>query len=192
MSNIHGLGNINRPGLPERKTTTKAKSAATGKKESRQDTVEVSAGKEQMDTGVYVRSRVNGKLVQSLMDEQQAQADRFRRSIQSMIARQGEQSNLSLFGYDLFVTPEDSARAAEAIAPGGEYSVEAVADRIMNMAQALCGGDTSKIGLLRDAVEKGFKAAGVELGGKLPQISTDTYNEVMERFDQWAKEAAGE
>ena len=59
----------------------------------------------------------------------------------------------------------------------------------MDMAKALSGGDASKIEELRKAVEKGFKAAGVELGGKLPSISQNTYTEVMKRFDDWANES---
>ena len=81
--------------------------------------------------------------------------------------------------------PEVREKAAAAIAPGGEYSVDAVAGRILDMAKALAGGDESKIAELRQAVEKGFEAAGVELGGELPGICQDTYNQVMKGFDEW-------
>lgn len=112
----------------------------------------------------------------------------FQQMLKSMIVKQGEKSNLTLFGMDLNVTPADSQRAAAAIAEGGEYSVDAVATRILDMAKALSGGDMSKLSELRSAVEKGFKAAGMEMGGKLPSICNDTYNEVMKRFDEWEKE----
>ena len=95
------------------------------------------------------------------------------------------------FGMDLYVTPEQSRQAAESIAEGGEYSVDAVAGRIMDMAKALSGGDPSKIDTLRTAVQKGFQAAGVELGGELPSICGQTYDEVMKRFDEWEQEAQG-
>ena len=65
-----------------------------------------------------------------------------------------------------------------------------MATRLMDMAKALSGGDPSKIEELRTAVQKGFKAAGVDLGGKLPGICNDTYDEVMRRFDEWAKESS--
>lgn len=87
-----------------------------------------------------------------------------------------------------FAGTSDPLKAAASIAPGGEYSVDAVATRIFDMAKSLSGGDSSKISLLRDAVKKGFEAAGAELGGKLPSISTETYNEVMKRFDDWENE----
>ncbi|MDF2948837.1 MAG: uncharacterized protein K0R07_858, partial [Sedimentibacter sp.] len=72
----------------------------------------------------------------------------------------------------------------------GEYSVDAVATRIMDMAKALSGSDKSKIPLLKDAVKKGFEAAGLELNGGagLPEICNKTYDEIMKRFDEWEKE----
>ena len=107
-----------------------------------------------------------------------------------MIAKQGEESNLTLFGQKLNVSVEDSQKAAEQIEEGGEYSVDAVATRIMDMAKALSGGDKSKISLLKDAVKKGFEAAGLEFndGAGLPEICNKTYDEIMKRFDEWEKE----
>ena len=85
----------------------------------------------------------------------------------------------------LATTPEE---AQKAISDGGAYSVNAVADRIMTMATALAGSDPDKLNQMRNAVEDGFKQAGVEFSnstgmGDLPQICKDTYTEVMNRFD---------
>jgi len=56
------------------------------------------------------------------------------------------------------------------------------------MAKAIAGGDPDKIQQMRDAVEKGFSEAGVDFkkatDSELPQISEDTYAEVMKRFDE--------
>ena len=144
---------------------------------------------EKLETGIYSRERANGISVEALMDEQQRQVENFQKLLWSMIVEQGQKSNLSIFGLDLYVTPEESAAAAESIAPGGEYSVDAVATRLMDMAMALAGGDSSKISLLRGAVQKGFEAAGVDFGGKLPSICNETYDEVMRRFDEWENES---
>ena len=75
--------------------------------------------------------------VQQLKDEQAQRMERFIQMLQSMVVKQGQRSNLTLFGMDLYVTPEQSRQAAESIAEGGEYSVDAVAGRIMDMAKAL-------------------------------------------------------
>lgn len=137
--------------------------------------------------GIYNKS---GKVdAQQMMKLEQQRTESFTRMLQSMVVKQGQKSNLTLFGMDLFVTPEDSAKAAASIADGGEYSVDAVATRIMDMAKALSGGDSANIEKLRKAVQKGFEAAGVEFGGELPEISNNTYDEVMKRFDDWANES---
>lgn len=92
---------------------------------------------------------------------------------------------------DLFsqlnITPADSAKAAQAISEDGEWGVKAVATRIMDMAVALSGGNTEKLSILRDAVEKGFAAAEKQWGGKLPSITQQTHKEIDNRFDYWEK-----
>lgn len=94
-------------------------------------------------------------------------------------------------GYALPALATNPADAQKAISPGGAYSVDAVAGRLVAMAESLAGGDASKLATLRDAVNKGFKAAGLDFersyGSKLPQISKDTYEETMKRFDELEK-----
>lgn len=126
--------------------------------------------------------------INKLLADNEKRISDFKQTIKKMISKQGEASNLKLFGLDLTVSVEDSKKASEAIAEGGEYSVDAVATRIMDMAKSLSGGDKSKISVLRDAVKEGFKAAGKELGSDLPDICNQTYDEIMKRFDEWEKE----
>lgn len=83
-------------------------------------------------------------------------------------------------------TPEE---AAAAVAEGGEYSVDAVADRIFEMAKAIAGDDPEKLKEMQDAVEEGFKQAGVAwkdtMGtDKMPQITQDTHDAITKRFDE--------
>ncbi len=137
----------------------------------------------------YSRNKLDKLQVSQLQDMQRKRTESFEQMIRSMLVKQGEKSNLTLFGHKLNVSVADSQKAAAAIAEGGEYSVDAVATRILDMAKALSGGDSSKIAELRSAVEKGFKAAGVDFGSKLPGICQDTYTEVMKRFDDWEKDA---
>ncbi len=85
-----------------------------------------------------------------------------------------------------FLGPQDTPEtAAKAIAKDGEWGVDAVATRLVDMAVSLSGGDTSKIAALRGAVEAGFKAAQKVLGGTLPDVCQETYTETMRRFDYW-------
>ena len=64
------------------------------------------------------------------------------------------------------------------------------AQRILDFAKALTGGDPSKIEEMREAFEKGFKQATETWGDELPEISQKTYAATMQKFDQWASEAA--
>ena len=86
--------------------------------------------------------------------------------------------------------------AAKAIAPGGAWSVDAVATRVFDLAAAIAGNDPEKLSQMRAAVEKGFEQAGMTWKdatgqSKLPDISTQTYNEIMTRFDNRADELSG-
>ncbi len=143
------------------------------------------------DVGLYSPKNLSNAdkvKVQELIADSEKRVAEFEEMIRSMIADQSGKYNLVYKGQKLYVSPEESAKAQAAIAPGGEYSVEAVAGRIMDMAKALSGGDPSKIDELKKAVIQGFKEAEKAFGSALPQISRDTYDEVMKRFDQWEKE----
>ena len=86
---------------------------------------------------------------------------------------------------DVATTPED---AKKAIADGGDWSVNAVADRIMNIATSIAGDDPKKLETLRSAVQAGFKQAGIDF----TEMTGKTYDEVMSRFDKLVKkDAAG-
>lgn len=123
--------------------------------------------------------------VQRLIKENERKQEEFKEFIKSLIADQGETYNLTLFGQKLNVTLEAAEKAQKSISDGGEYSVESVATNIINMAKALSGGDSSKIGKLKEGFLKGFKEAEKAWGGELPDISKKTYDEVLKRFDEW-------
>lgn len=70
----------------------------------------------------------------------------------------------------------------------GPLSPENISDDIVKFAKAISGGDKSKIDLLRDAFEEGFKQAEEIFGGELPEISYQTRELVMQKFDAWEME----
>jgi hypothetical protein len=83
-------------------------------------------------------------------------------------------------------TPEE---AEKAVGEGGDYSVDAVAGRIFDMAKAIAGDDPEKLKAMQEAVEEGFKQAGLAwkdtMGtDKMPQITQDTHDEINKRFDE--------
>lgn len=94
---------------------------------------------------------------------------------------------------EVATNPED---AAKAIAPGGEWSVDAVSSRIFDLASTIAGNDPERLSQMKAAVEEGFKQAGVawnKMTGQddMPEITKQTYNEIMSRFDKRTNELNG-
>ncbi len=94
---------------------------------------------------------------------------------------------------EVATTPED---AKKAISEGGAWSVDAVSSRIFDLASTIAGNDPEKLSQMKAAVEEGFKQAGMEWNkmtgqDNMPEISKQTYNEIMSRFDKRAEELNG-
>lgn len=81
------------------------------------------------------------------------------------------------------------AQAKEDISEDGYWGVKQTSERMLDFAKALAGGDASKIDTLTKAIEKGFKQAEKQWGGKLPDICSQTYDAVMKGMQAWKDEA---
>ena len=140
------------------------------------------------DTGIYSKESIT-KTIEEL-EEQRTQA--FVSMIEKMFQSQSNSEFLSVGditkNISLHFSEEDIQAAKESISDGGFYSVDSVSTRIMDMAKALAGDDPSKIAIMRDAVTKGFGQAAKTLHLKeddMPEITKNTFSEVMKRFDDW-------
>ena len=83
-------------------------------------------------------------------------------------------------------TPEE---AAKAVADGGDWSVDAVAERIFTMATAIAGDNPETLRQMQAAVEEGFWQAGIAFkkatGEKeMPPITGKTHDEITRRFEE--------
>lgn len=126
--------------------------------------------------------------VNSLKDKLNAQQTILKERLMSMIADQTGIYNLSINNTKFQLTDEEIEWAKQAISEGGEYSVDAVATNIMDMAKALAGETGEYISMLKEAVDMGFEQATSIFGGNMPDITGETYNEIMKRFDEWQQE----
>lgn len=88
---------------------------------------------------------------------------------------------------DIEVDATARAEAASLVAEDGPFGAEAVSNRIVDFAKAISGGDKSRIAELRDAITEGFRQAE-EILGTLPEISSKTYDLVMEKLAAWEAE----
>ena len=76
------------------------------------------------------------------------------------------------------------------IADDGYFGVDKTSSRIVDFAIGIAGGDPSRLEAIKEGVDKGFAEALEAFGGQLPDISYDTYDAVMQKLDDWAKNTA--
>ena len=125
----------------------------------------------------------------------EAHAKQLQSIVEKLMTQQGQTFNKAngiwsvLASGNLKVDAATQAQAQKDIAEDGYWGVEQTSDRIIDFANALTGGDPSKIEEMREAFKKGYKQAEETWGGKLPDISQRTYDAVMEKFDKMAQEA---
>jgi hypothetical protein len=111
--------------------------------------------------------------------------------VTGMFGQQANVANAANGQLSLIIDQATQDKAKAAIAEDGYWGAEQTAGRLLDFAKALSGGDASNIEELREGVQKGYEAVANMFGGKLPQVTADTYDRVMAGFDSWANEANG-
>jgi hypothetical protein len=142
-------------------------------------------------SAVYGRpsGKINAEEINRLWEQTERATESLRNLVERLIGRQGKKAEDILSGKEiLLVDDEARAEAEKMISEDGEWGVKAVSSRIVDFAKAISGGDKSRLGELRNAIEEGFKQAEKAFGGTLPDISRKTYDEVMKQLDEWEKE----
>ena len=144
------------------------------------------------DSGIYSKENIQKSIEE--IENQRAQA--MQNMLTEMLGKQAEAAGFSFFtagsSENASFTLDDITEAKNSISDGGYWSVDSVAGRIMDMAKLLAGGDASKFETLKNAVIEGFGGAAKKLGFEsmddMPDITGQTFNEVMKRFDKWGEE----
>lgn len=173
----------------------KSAKAAQAEQSAKVDTVEFSGKQEASVT----YSKVTGKKsdpaeIASLKAEAEIATENLRKLVEALILRQNknyktsaEDSAKDLMA-DLGLTTEDVEAARQTVSENGDFGVKAVSDRLVDFAISISGGDKSKLSELISAIDEGFAAAKDALGGTLPDISRQTYDETMRKLNEWANE----
>lgn len=132
--------------------------------------------------------------IQQMLEEADAKTEQLRSLVEKMMGKQGltlaKASDMWSFlaEGDFTVDEETRAQAQKDVAEDGYWGAEATSERILSFAKALTGGDPDKIEDMKDAFIKGFKEATKAWGKDLPELSQNTYDKVLEKFDAWSKE----
>lgn len=130
---------------------------------------------------------LSSKEIEALKNQTDAAAAALKDVVEKLIV--GQKSNSSTFSLNIEILTAAGAVEPADISQDPEWGVEAVSDRIVDFAKSISGGDPGKLEILREAIDKGFACAKNLLGGKLPSVSMDTYDAVMQKLDDWAAES---
>ena len=97
---------------------------------------------------------------------------------------------LKEFYQNLEVDDSTRLKAQQELSEDGFWGVKQTSARAIEFAKAFSGGDPSKIALLRDAIEEGYRAAEKAWGDKLPEICKQTQETTLKGLNDWANEAS--
>lgn len=131
-------------------------------------------------------------LVNKLKADADARTSQLRSLVEQLMSKQantyGNANNMWQFlkSGNFTVDAATQAQAKADIAEDGYWGVKQTSDRIISFATALTGGNPDKIEEMRAAFQKGYRQAEKTWGGKLPDISQQTYDAVMKKFDDLA------
>ena len=81
--------------------------------------------------------------------------------------------------------PDTIKAAQESISEDGYWGVNKTSDRLVSMAIALSGGDTSKADEMMAAIQKGYDRATSAWGKELPDICKNTLEATKQKMDDW-------
>ncbi|ADD68777.1 conserved hypothetical protein [Denitrovibrio acetiphilus DSM 12809] len=76
----------------------------------------------------------------------------------------------------------------EMLSEDGYWGVEKTSQRMFDFAVAISGDDPETLQKAKEAVQKGFDQTEALFGGQLPDISYDTYEATMEKFDNYIEQ----
>ena len=179
--------------------------AVSGKKTAAKDIDNTTASKNTDVAATYEASNVSDKTSTSsvkskaanpeLIAKLKADSDNRLQQLQSLVTNMFKKQGITIGTADdmwkvlasgNFTADADTiAKAKEDISEDGYWGVKQTSDRIFDFAQALAGDDEEKMKSMKKAVEKGFKEATKTWGKELPDISKNTYNAVMDKFDKY-------
>lgn len=179
--------------------------AVSGKKTAAKDIDNTTTSKNTDVAATYEASNVSDKTSASsvkskaanpeLIAKLKADSDNRLQQLQSLVTNMFKKQGITIGTADdmwkvlasgNFTADADTiAKAKEDISEDGYWGVKQTSDRIFDFAQALAGDDEEKMKAMKEAVEKGFKEATKTWGKELPDISKNTYNAVMDKFDKY-------
>ena len=139
-------------------------------------------------TNEGIDDNMEAKSVESLIQEQEERKLSLLDMVRSAIEKQAKHATKGDTVINLNLSIMLGSTQTTSLAEDDVWGVQAVADRIMAMAESFVGGNSALFGTIKQAVLDGYADAEKKWGGELPQICQDTLKELNARFDSWEKE----
>lgn len=125
-------------------------------------------------------------VVATMKKELSTKNEQLQNLVTKLLGKQaGKYTKLADLFKDIQADPATIEQAQKDIADDGYWGVEQTSDRLVSMAQALSGGDTSKADTLIAAIKKGFDKATEAWGDKLPDICQKTIDAAVKKMEAW-------
>ena len=125
-------------------------------------------------------------VVATMIKELSTKNEQLQNLVTKLLGKQaGKYTKLADLFKDIQADPATIEQAQKDIADDGYWGVEQTSDRLVSMAQALSGGDTSKADTLIAAIKKGFDEATEAWGDKLPDICQKTIDAAVKKMEAW-------
>ncbi len=126
----------------------------------------------------------------SIVSSMKAELSNRNKQLQNLVTQlMGQQANKYSTLADLFknikADPATIAQAQKDISEDGYWGVEQTSERLVSMAKALSGGDSTKADELIGAIKKGFKQATNAWGDELPDICKKTIDTTVQKMENW-------
>lgn len=140
-------------------------------------------------------------IISKLKADQQSRLESMQSLVEKLLNKQKGTFDLAslmkkndVSGLNLSATFEEAAKnadpdtikaAQESISEDGYWGINKTSDRLVSMAIALSGGDTSKADEMMAAIQKGYDRATSAWGKDLPDICKDTLEATKQKMDDW-------
>lgn len=153
--------------------------------------------KKTADTGVVYEPSSSAKdsstkvtdyssIVASMKKELSSKNEQLQNLVNKLLSNQAKKYiSLSDMFKDIQVDEQTKLQAQKDISDDGYWGVEQTSDRLVSMAKALSGGDSSKADAMISAIEKGFDEATKAWGDKLPDICQKTIDVAKQKLQNW-------
>lgn len=187
VNGITGYGNANEVAYQQTKQAEKKETTQEQKKTTNDKGVVYESSNAKVD---------NKALIAKLKADTNARTEQLRSLVEKMFLKQGKKAESAddmwkiLASGDFEVDPETAAKAKSEISEDGYWGVKQTSQRIFDFAVALSGGDEDKMNDMLDAFKKGFSQATKSWGKSLPDISSRTYDAVLEKFKDYKNDTS--